>query len=137
MVRVVDLESLAPHCCGLESRQILSCEKDIQLAYGTSVVLLRCLLIPKIMHGGYMRSSSTSKAGKSRKIIVRAKVATQCWCVVKPNQKYIYISHISHKRIAKNNTNRYSSQNINIYMLIQDKIQRWYLEHNITRFLMV
>ena len=43
MVRAVDLESLAPHRCGFESRQevwILSCDEAIQLAYGTSVVLL-------------------------------------------------------------------------------------------------
>jgi hypothetical protein len=37
-----------------ESRKglrILSCEEAIQLAYGTSVVLLRCPLVPEIMHG--------------------------------------------------------------------------------------
>jgi hypothetical protein len=32
---------------------------SIQLAYETSVVLLRCPLVPEIMH---LRSSSTSKA---------------------------------------------------------------------------
>ena len=51
--RVVDLESLAPHRCGFESHQelsILSCEEAIQLAFGTSVVLLRCPFVPKIMH---------------------------------------------------------------------------------------
>jgi hypothetical protein len=45
---------LAPHRCGFESRQglwILSCEEAIQLAYGTSVVLLRCPFVPEIMHG--------------------------------------------------------------------------------------
>jgi hypothetical protein len=43
-----------PHRCGFESRQvlwILSCEEDIQLAYGTSVVPLRCPFVPGIMHG--------------------------------------------------------------------------------------
>jgi hypothetical protein len=30
---------------------ILSCEEDIQLAYGMSVVLLRCPFVPEIMHG--------------------------------------------------------------------------------------
>jgi hypothetical protein len=28
-----------------------SCEEAIQLAYGTSVVLLRCPFVPEIMHG--------------------------------------------------------------------------------------
>ena len=42
-LRVVDLQSLAPHHCGFESHQglwILSYAEAIQLAYGTSVVLL-------------------------------------------------------------------------------------------------
>jgi hypothetical protein len=30
---------------------ILSCEEAIQLAYGTSVVLLRCPSVPEKMHG--------------------------------------------------------------------------------------
>jgi hypothetical protein len=54
VVNVVDFKPLAPHCCGFESRQglcILSCEEAIQLAYGTSVVLLRCPFVPEIMHG--------------------------------------------------------------------------------------
>jgi hypothetical protein len=54
VVKVVDYKSLAPHRCGLESRQglwILSCKEAIQLAYGTSVVLLRCPFMPEIMHG--------------------------------------------------------------------------------------
>ena len=61
--RVVDLKSLASDHCGFDSRQglwILSCEEAIQLAYGT--VLLRCPLVPEIMHRGSLRSSSTSKA---------------------------------------------------------------------------
>jgi hypothetical protein len=61
---------LAPQRCGYESRQglwILSCEEATQLAYGTSVVLLRCPFVPEIMHGrAHLRSSSTSKAGQSR-----------------------------------------------------------------------
>jgi hypothetical protein len=59
---------LAPHRCRFESRLglwILSCEEAIQLAYGTSVVLLRYLFVPEIMHGRHLRSSSTSKAGTS------------------------------------------------------------------------
>ena len=32
--------------------QILSCEEAIQLAYETSVVLLRCPVMPDIMHRG-------------------------------------------------------------------------------------
>jgi hypothetical protein len=54
VVKVVDFEPLAPHRCGFESRHglwILSCEEAIQLAYGTSVVLLRCPFEPEIMHG--------------------------------------------------------------------------------------
>jgi hypothetical protein len=53
VVKVVNFKSLAPHSCGFESRQglwILSCEEAIQLANGTSVVLLRCLFVPEIMH---------------------------------------------------------------------------------------
>jgi hypothetical protein len=55
VVKVVDFKPLAPNRCGFESRQglwILSCEEAIQLAYGTSVVLLRCPFVPEIMHGG-------------------------------------------------------------------------------------
>ena len=55
VARVVDLESLALHRCGFKSRKglwILSCDEPIQLAYGTSDVLLRCLFKPEIMHGG-------------------------------------------------------------------------------------
>jgi hypothetical protein len=54
VVKVVDFKPLAPHRCGFESRQgiwILSCEEAIKLAYGTSVVLLRCPFVPEIMHG--------------------------------------------------------------------------------------
>ena len=65
------LESLASHCCRFDSRPvlwILSCVKDIQLAYGTLEVQLEGLLVPEIMYlggGGYLRCCSTSKAGKS------------------------------------------------------------------------
>jgi hypothetical protein len=54
VVKVVDFKPLAPHRCGFESRKglwILSFEEAIQLAYGTSVVLLRCPIVPIIMHG--------------------------------------------------------------------------------------
>jgi hypothetical protein len=54
VVKVVDFKSLALHRCGFESGQglwILSCEEAIQLAYGTSMVLLRCPFVPEIMHG--------------------------------------------------------------------------------------
>ena len=65
---VIKLKSLAPHLCGFEFCQKLwihSCEEAIQLAYGMSVVLLSCLLMPEIMHRmGNLRSPSTSKAGK-------------------------------------------------------------------------
>jgi hypothetical protein len=52
-VKVINFKPLAPHCCGFESRQglcILSCEEAIQLAYGTSMVLLRYSFVPVIMH---------------------------------------------------------------------------------------
>ena len=42
VVRFVDLELLAPHCCEFESCKglwILSCEEAIQLANGMSMVL--------------------------------------------------------------------------------------------------
>jgi hypothetical protein len=54
VVKVVDFKPLAPHCCGFESQKglwILSWEEAIKLAYGTSVVLLRCLFMPEIMQG--------------------------------------------------------------------------------------
>jgi hypothetical protein len=54
VVKVVDFKSLAPHRCGFNSQKglwILSCEEAIQLAYGTSVVRLRCPFVPEIMHG--------------------------------------------------------------------------------------
>jgi hypothetical protein len=52
VIKVVDFKPLAPHRCGFESQQdlwILSCEEVIQLAYGMSVVLLRCQFMPEIM----------------------------------------------------------------------------------------
>jgi hypothetical protein len=69
VVKVVDFKLLAPHRCGFESRQglwILLCEEAIKLAYGTSVVLLRCQFVPEICTEGHLRSFSTSKAGTSR-----------------------------------------------------------------------
>ena len=53
--RVLDLKSLAPHCCGFESHQrllILSFDEAIQLVYGRSVVLPMCPLISEILQGG-------------------------------------------------------------------------------------
>jgi hypothetical protein len=54
VVKVIDFKPLAPHRCGFESLKglwILSCEEAIQLAYRTSVVLLRCRFVPEIMQG--------------------------------------------------------------------------------------
>ena len=42
----------------------LSCKEAIQLVYGTSVVLLRCPLVPEIMRGT-QGLPPTVKAGKS------------------------------------------------------------------------
>jgi hypothetical protein len=53
VVKDVDFKPLAPHRCGFISRQglwIHSCEEIIQLAYRTSMVLLRTLFVPEIMH---------------------------------------------------------------------------------------
>jgi hypothetical protein len=53
VVKVVDFKPLAPHLCGFESQQglwIPLCEEAIQLAYGTSVVLLRYQFVPEIMY---------------------------------------------------------------------------------------
>jgi hypothetical protein len=54
VVKVIDFKPLAPHLCGFESQKglwNLSCEKAIQQAYGTSVVLLRCPFVPEIING--------------------------------------------------------------------------------------
>jgi hypothetical protein len=55
VAKVVDFKPLAPHRCGFDSRQgilILSCEKAILLAYGTSVGgSRRCPFLLEIMHG--------------------------------------------------------------------------------------
>jgi hypothetical protein len=69
VVKVVDFKSLAPIRCGFKSRQglwILSCEEAIQLAYGTSVVLLRCPFVPEMCTEGHLMYSSNSKNGTSR-----------------------------------------------------------------------
>ena len=53
--QVVDFQSLTPHHCWFKSHQgllILSCEEAIQLAFRKSVVLLRCLFVPEMMHRG-------------------------------------------------------------------------------------
>jgi hypothetical protein len=49
IVKVVGFKPLAPHCCRFKSQQglrTLSCEEAIQLAYRTSVDLLRCPFVP-------------------------------------------------------------------------------------------
>jgi hypothetical protein len=51
---VTSILYINPHRCGFESWQehwILLCEEAIQLAYGTSVILLRSPFAPEIMHG--------------------------------------------------------------------------------------
>jgi hypothetical protein len=54
VVKVVDLRSQVPHHCRFDphSGRNLSCEEAIQLAYGRSVVLPRCPLVPEIMPEG-------------------------------------------------------------------------------------
>jgi hypothetical protein len=54
VVNVVDFKPLADHRYGVESRhglRVLSCEKAIQLANGTTVVLLRCPFVREIIPG--------------------------------------------------------------------------------------
>jgi hypothetical protein len=46
VVKVVDFKPLTPHAVGSNPNRDLGA---IELAYGTSVVLLRCLFVPKIM----------------------------------------------------------------------------------------
>jgi hypothetical protein len=63
VVKVPDIKPLLPHRCEFESLQgirIFSCEEAIQLAYETTVFLLRYPFTPE----GHLRSSSTSEAGK-------------------------------------------------------------------------
>ena len=62
MVRVVDLESLAPHCCGFENRQ--DNNLATRITYGTSVVLFSavfqarrgtwCLPLPVKLEGRHI-----------------------------------------------------------------------------------
>jgi hypothetical protein len=55
VVKVVDFKPLAPYRCGFESQQglwINSCKEANQLAYGMSVVLLRCPFVPEKIHVG-------------------------------------------------------------------------------------
>jgi hypothetical protein len=54
VVKVADLRSQVPHRCRFDPHLgwNLSCEEAIQLAYGRSVVLPRCPLVPKIMPCG-------------------------------------------------------------------------------------
>jgi hypothetical protein len=82
VVKVSDLQSLASHHCRLESRivRILSCEEAIQLAYGRSVVLLGCALVPEIMHGG---APGVFLHHESWKVAIWPSL---CWCDVKPNK---------------------------------------------------
>jgi hypothetical protein len=52
VVKVDDFKPLAPHRCGFESRQDFGFfEEAIQVACGTSVILLRCPFLPEIIHG--------------------------------------------------------------------------------------
>jgi hypothetical protein len=54
VVKVVDLRSLVPHRCRFDPHlgRNLLCEEAIQLAYGRSLVLPGCPLMPEIMPGG-------------------------------------------------------------------------------------
>jgi hypothetical protein len=54
VVMVINFKPLALDRCSFESRQgiwMLSWKEAIELAYRTSVVLLRCLFVPEIMKG--------------------------------------------------------------------------------------
>jgi hypothetical protein len=54
VVKVIDFKPLASHLCVFKSQGqgLLSCEEAIQLAYVTSLALLRFSSVPDIMHGG-------------------------------------------------------------------------------------
>jgi hypothetical protein len=53
VVKVIDFKPLLLTAVNsIRSARILSCEKAIQLAYGMSVVLLRCLSVPETIHKG-------------------------------------------------------------------------------------
>jgi hypothetical protein len=52
--KVVVFKPLAPYRYGFKSRQdrwIIACEEAIQLAFRTSVAILRCLFVPAVIHG--------------------------------------------------------------------------------------
>jgi hypothetical protein len=52
VVKVVDFKPLAPYRCGFESRhREFGFFYERELAFGTTVVLLRCPFVPEIMHG--------------------------------------------------------------------------------------
>jgi hypothetical protein len=72
-----------------------SCEEAIQLAYGTSAVLLRCLFVPEIMHRRALDVFSTSKAGKLPYDLYCV------WCHVKLNNKKNCITFMNH--VIENN----------------------------------
>jgi hypothetical protein len=67
-LRPLNSNHLAPYRCGFESHKgpwIFSCEEAIQLAYETSVVLLRRPFVPGIIHRGAQKDFLNNKAGKS------------------------------------------------------------------------
>jgi hypothetical protein len=67
VVKVAYLRSQVPHRCTFDphSGQNLLCEEAIQLAYGRSVVLPRCQLVPEIMpERGTLGLPPPIKAGK-------------------------------------------------------------------------
>ena len=70
--------------------------KIIQLAYGKSVVLLRCLLVPKmhVIHGGAPEVFHTNKSWKSHHIYVYTFTVFKHWLKIqqinKLNEKSYY-----------------------------------------------
>ena len=61
---------------------LLDCLLPIDITFGTSVVLLRCPLVPEIMHGG---------ATEVRVKLKICHITLQCWCETQQNKRPIHI----------------------------------------------
>ena len=99
VVRVVDLESLAPQRYEFKSRQavwIHSCGKAIQLAYGMSEVLLRCPLVPEMIHRGASLSPPVKLGSRHITFIVLVQLKTSTVIVL------LYLSrHVNFQMLPK------------------------------------
>jgi hypothetical protein len=97
-------KNLSPHCCGLKSclgLRIFSYEEAIQLAYGSSVVLLMCLnLVPEIVHRAPPRAFFSSKAGKSP-YDLHSVIVSQHWFLNQTfHQSNVTVLHLRMSKIS-------------------------------------